>query len=342
MDPFAVVFAFGVLTALGAGVGGALWLAGNRITKRDAAFEKLAKSLGGTFTPTVFGMLQWRSPAVDASIDDVFCRLDVHRQGSGKNQRMFTQVHAEFVLGSGPAFHVYEEGMFSALTKAFGAQDVVLGVNEAFDDRFVVKCNNPEATRLTWTADLQEGALRFTKKARTSADGVFVKVESNGEVDDLATLRAMMKLAAGLASVGTRALDAYSSLEEVVLHRGSGNPAAQTPPHGTIETPRGELRLLPIMDVDGLPKICLRLRTEREVPGFIASVRDGASPDTPDGVLTDAARASLRGVGDCELVLDDAWLLLTWSEAPSPDELRAGIALLVELAGGTLTAGGFR
>lgn len=82
--------------------------------------------------------------------------LDTYTRSSGtgnnRSTTTYTRMRAPFVNKDGFYFEIYREGIFSALGRIFGLQDIIIG-DPMFDDQFVIKSNSEEKVR--WLFDDQ-------------------------------------------------------------------------------------------------------------------------------------------------------------------------------------------
>lgn len=321
-------------------IGAAVWWDRQHSEERRRVWREVASRRGGRYVEPVSGLFRSSSEAIEAAVGHAMVRLDLYVVSTGKSSVTYTRARARFAIGAGPAFSVYEEGVFSAIGKALGAQDLELG-DAPFDEQFIVKGSDPEAVKAAWTARARSILQRTLHRTRADSDGAEVKLVVVGAMTDPAVLEAMLELAAELASFGARELDALDELRDVTLVPVAGTWESPTAPYLRIATEGGEATAY-LRPGTLAPGLDLSLASERALPSFTARVSDGAAEGLPRGVLTDAARALLGAVDGAVLSSSDRELRLSWSLVPTADTVASGAKLLAELAGGSRSAGAFR
>jgi hypothetical protein len=308
--------------------------------RREAVWRRLAAARGGVFREAEPGFWRHTPASIEAPIGQAIVFVDTYVVSSGNSATTYTRARARFAIGRGPVFRVHEEGFFQSLGKALGAQDVELGGDPVFDAAYVVKCDDPQATRRAWTPRAKRDLRHHPRRLEARSDGREVTVTALGALDDAGEISAMMDLAAELASHGARELTALAQAVGGTPPEVRGGWEAPSAPTLTLATERGPAvaRVVP----GGALGLDLALAHERAGLELAAELRDGHAEDLPKGVLTDAAAALLPKVGRARLRADARELLLTWPTLPAPAELTAGARLLAELAGGTRSLGAFR
>lgn len=101
---------------------------------RDQVWSQLAREVDGRFTAG--GWLGATRVEVEAGPWTV--TLDTFARSSGKHSTTYTRLRAPYVNPRGFRFDVSPEGFFSGIGRAFGMQDVSIGVPE-FDSAWVVQ-----------------------------------------------------------------------------------------------------------------------------------------------------------------------------------------------------------
>lgn len=120
---------------------------------RKEIWHQLSDQLGATYVDGGFG----KSDKVQVQVDEWTVTLDTYVVSTGKSAMVFTRMRAPFVNADGFRFKISRKGVFTALGKLLGMQDVEVGFPE-FDDAFVIKgtdeaklralFGNPEIRRL--------------------------------------------------------------------------------------------------------------------------------------------------------------------------------------------------
>ena len=121
-------------------------------TRREI-WQQLSDELGATY---VKGRA-FKADKVQVTHGEWTVTLDTYAVSTGKVTMIFTRMRAPYVNPDRFRFRVYRKGVFSALGKFFGMQDIEIGHPE-FDDEFIIQGNdeskvralfaNPEVRRL--------------------------------------------------------------------------------------------------------------------------------------------------------------------------------------------------
>ncbi|MCZ7685033.1 MAG: hypothetical protein M5U28_42185 [Sandaracinaceae bacterium] len=179
--------------------------------------------------------------------------------------------------------------MLGGLGKLLGARDVVLGDDPAFDERFVVKCDDEGATRAAWTHRARR-LLFAVDDARVESDGSTVSVVVGGHREDASTLEALLDLAGELASYGARELAAAAELPGARWIGPAGPWDRPRAPRVELESARGPIavRCLPAAGATRAPADA---RERARAPHLLGRPRGRAAR------RGGAARAPPRGRG---------------------------------------------
>jgi hypothetical protein len=150
------------LLAVGTIAVGVYSLAKAQKEKQQQAWSSAAEELGAQFTPEVGEWYQSKTMQLNAQLDNIQVLVDHYTVSHGKSSTTYTRLKA---LASSPIelhLHIYEEGFFSTLGKAFGTQDVIIGA-QAFDDKFIVKASDEEFCRAWMNNDIQTKLLEVSE-----------------------------------------------------------------------------------------------------------------------------------------------------------------------------------
>ncbi|WP_309398707.1 hypothetical protein [Cerasicoccus maritimus] len=79
-------------------------------------------------------------------------------KGSGKNSTPYHAVRISLARSTDLTFKLSSEGFFGSIGKVMGMQDIQAG-NAAFDNAFIVKCNDPGFVRGALLPEIQQGLL---------------------------------------------------------------------------------------------------------------------------------------------------------------------------------------
>ncbi|MCA9608540.1 MAG: hypothetical protein KC619_23205 [Myxococcales bacterium] len=308
--------------------------------KRHAIWRAIADRRGGRFTEGHLGAFQFETPVLDAVVGHAVVRLDLLRVQSGKQSHIHTRARARFALGAGPVFQVFREGFFQSVGKAFGGQDVVLGGDAVFDDAFIVKCPDAEATTRTWVPRAKHLMCRLDQPLATS-DGTTIEVRIFDSGMEEWILNALLDLVGGLASAQAEPLGAYEALPDARLEPVDGPFEEPRRPRLVFDTARGAINA-ELLPSSGSPKLRLKAAHDRGVTPFSVDVIGGKAPGLPRGLVSVRADELLRRLDGVTLAGDAKSLQLTWPAAPAPAVVADGLAFLSELASGAPSEGAFR
>jgi hypothetical protein len=179
-----------VMAAFGAGGAGALALIASfsraETMRRERLWAEVARRLNGRFAPGGGSLLQRRSMVIDAPIEGVNVRIDLHTVHNGKSSTTYTRVAAMAEAPPSLTLRIYEEGFFTTVGKKLGMQDVVVGHAE-FDDLFVVKASDEDLARAWLARTVTEPLCRLLSWSHHLQSG-FVRATCLGVVEDLGEL----------------------------------------------------------------------------------------------------------------------------------------------------------
>jgi hypothetical protein len=121
------------------------WGRNNRVALLQKVFgpstqeiwRRLCAEIGAQYVEGGF----WKGDKVQATHGPWTLTLDTYTVSDGKTSRFYTRMRAPFVDPEGFRFTVYRKGVFSAIGKWFGMQDIEIG-DEAFDRDFILKSNH--------------------------------------------------------------------------------------------------------------------------------------------------------------------------------------------------------
>src|SRR6267154_2804680 len=85
----------------------------------------------------------WKGDKVEATHGPWTVTLDTYAVSTGKATIVYTRMRAPYVNPEGFRFTVYRKGIFTAIGKWFGMQDVTVG-HEDFDRDFVIQGSDPQ------------------------------------------------------------------------------------------------------------------------------------------------------------------------------------------------------
>lgn len=317
------------------------WVAMKGRARAVESWRAVARRRGARFeAPT---SLVWGSGlgAMEVIVEQAVVLLDTYVVRGGRSSSAYTRARACFGAGAGPRFRVQREGMLGGLGKLLGAQDVVLGDDPAFDERFVVRCDDEGATRAAWTHRARR-LLFAVEDARVESDGSTVSVVVGGHREDASTLEALLDLAGELASYGARELAAAAELPGARWIGPAGPWDQPRAPRVELESARGPIavRCLPAA---GRPALQLTLASARGLPTFSVDLAGGRlGGEAPRGLLPEGAAELLAQVGEATLSGNDRRVRLAFAAIPPPERVEAAARVLAAIAGGAPSLGAFR
>lgn len=300
--------------------------------RRKSVWRKVALARGGAYHESG-GFFSARSEVIDVDVEQVRVRLEAYETGSHQHRRIQTRCQARYLLPRGPVFDIHAQGALASIGKALGGQDVVLGTDHAFDERFVVKCEDAEAVRRIWSPLAMRMMYRSFGGARIESDGAGIELAIADPLDVPGRVDEALDLVAELAGVDLFGVEALRALPGAVYRPPSGPWDQRTVPHVVIAQP---------VPVTVAPAILGRRAVTRATVGdgprerpLKILVRSDRSAEPADSVarLPPAAIGFLRRAGNGTLVVDGANTSFTWLDVETdPERLMAGIKLLAALA----------
>jgi hypothetical protein len=101
------------------------------------AWTRLANEIGGQLREGGWGS----ATAVHARLGGYDIVLDTYTVSTGKSSQTYTRVQAPFANAAGLRFRIHRASIFTGIAKAFGKQDIEIGVPD-FDRDFVIQGND--------------------------------------------------------------------------------------------------------------------------------------------------------------------------------------------------------
>ena len=118
---------------------------------KDEIWSQIATDIGGEYIDGGF----WKKDVLIYKHGEWQILLDTYTQttstgtttGTSTTTTTYTRMRAPFINKDGLYFRITREGFFSSIGKFFGMQDIEIG-DPFFDDKFIIKGNNPEKIKL--------------------------------------------------------------------------------------------------------------------------------------------------------------------------------------------------
>ncbi len=192
---------------------------------REQVWRQLAQETGATYVDGGF----WHGGKVAAKVKGWTVTLDTYTVSTGKSSATFTRVRAPYVNPDGFRFKIYRKGLFSALGKRLGMQDIEVGERE-FDDAYIVKGNEASkvlsllaAPRLRQMMLAQPGLYLevkdsegvFGPKFPANVDELYFQV--GGVIRDVAVLKGLFDLFAEVLNTLCHIGSAYEDDPQLAL-----------------------------------------------------------------------------------------------------------------------------
>lgn len=301
--------------------------------KRRAVWRRVALARCGLYhEPQGF----WRTTreAIDVEVDGTRVYVDLVVEGSGDSRRVLTRCRAQYPLLLGPVFHIYREGVLAAIGKALGGQDVVLGVEPAFDMHYVVKCDDPGAVRQVWSPRAMCTMLLCFPGATIRSDGRDVELRIDTGLDLASQIDEAIDLMAEIAGADLFGIGALRALPGATYHPPSGPWNDRSVAYAVVAHP---------VPVTLAPVVVGRRAVTRATVGdgprdrplkLLVRARGACEPADAAAELPPAAASWLHKVGEGTLIVDGARTSFTWLQIETdPERLLAGARLLAALSG---------
>ncbi|HWN67720.1 MAG TPA: hypothetical protein VNM90_08765 [Haliangium sp.] len=300
--------------------------------RRKSVWRKVALSRGGSYHEQQ-GLLSATIDAIDVDVDQIRVQLDRYAEGS-ETRRIYTRCRARYLLPHGPGFSIYAEGVLASIGKALGGQDVTLGADPAFDEQFIVKCEDVEAVRRVWSLRATRIMRRSFDSARIESDGAEIVLQTQEPLEVPGLVNEVLDLVAELAGADLFGTEALRALPDAAYEPPTGPWDERTIPFVVVGHP---------VPVTIAPALLGRRVVTRATVGdgprdrpLKILVRSDGSAEPADSVaqLPPAAAGFLRRAGNGTLVVDGASTSFTWLGVETePGRLMAGVGLLAALAG---------
>jgi hypothetical protein len=104
---------------------------------KDEVWRQLSQEMGAEFVDGGF----WKGSKVQVHVKPWTITLDTYSESSGESSVTYTRMRAPYINPEGFQFTIYRKGIFSALGKLLGMQDIEVG-DPDFDEAFIIKGND--------------------------------------------------------------------------------------------------------------------------------------------------------------------------------------------------------
>ncbi len=123
---------------------------------KDEIWGKIADDIGGSYEDSGFfggDVLRYCSGQWEIT-------LDTYTVNSGRSSQTYTRMRAPFVNKDGLYFKIYREGVFAAIAKTFGMQEIELG-DTFFDLDFIIRGNNSDKIKQLLSDESLKALIRY-------------------------------------------------------------------------------------------------------------------------------------------------------------------------------------
>lgn len=310
---------------------------------RDAAWRRVAERRDATYVEAGGSIWRWEPPKIETIVGDASVELSLHAQQAGNTRVVLTRARADYVLGIGPRMKVYRSGWSGSFGTMLGFEDVELG-DPSFDDAFVVRTADVEATRRAFTPRaraVSHSVRDFDPVLQTTHDRVTVMVPRILEEEE--HLDAMIDLAGDLAGYGREWLDAMRAVPEAEWRPPEGPWDDRSSPSARVIVRGHPVHLHPVVLGSGVVARATS-PTRRELSPFELAIDAAGRPDVdpPDGLLGPTSAPLLAEIGEGTVSSDGQAIRVTIPIESSTGRLHHAVELAGALALGDQRAGTFR
>ncbi|MCC7536136.1 MAG: hypothetical protein IT379_07980 [Deltaproteobacteria bacterium] len=327
----------GLTVAMFGGFGALVYYSAQGEKKRVAIWRELAARVGGRFVEPEGGLFARKPCSILVERDDVLALLDTYVVSSGKSSTVYTRCRADYVLGVGPAFRVYREGVLSTLGKALGTQDVTIGIDPAFDEHFMVKADD-EAKVLAdaLSASVQRRLLAAHPKSWLQSDGKTITLTWYGLERDADKLHAALELVSEAARFGVGWLEVVRAVPDARSLPAHGAFGARQPPSFVLDRGGGEVHIFP-----ALHNTTPVLRVHAEAPDLqSASVRVSLAggrldpSSLPEGMRSASTLEAVTMLGDARIGAEPGEVWIDLHGSCGPERIDAAARAVSSIASG--------
>ncbi len=150
---------------------------------REEIWRQFCSQTGANYVARGF----WKGGKVEAVHGQWTVTLDIYVVNNGEYSTSYTRMRAPYVNPDGFSFTIYRKGIFTALGKWLGMQDVTVGF-EDFDRDFVIQGNDEQKLRRLFSSKKIRELITIQPQLRFSVrddDGGFWSKSFPEGVDEL-------------------------------------------------------------------------------------------------------------------------------------------------------------
>jgi hypothetical protein len=192
---------------------------------KDEVWRQLSQEMGAEFVDGGF----WKGSKVQVHVKPWTITLDTYSESSGESSVTYTRMRAPYINPEGFRFTIYRKGIFSALGKLLGMQDIEVG-DPDFDEAFIIKGNDESKVVSLFSDTRIRQMIEDQPKIRLEvkdSEGWFgptfpedvdeVRFQIAGVIKDIERLKALFELFAAVLDQLCRIGSAYKQEPGITL-----------------------------------------------------------------------------------------------------------------------------
>jgi hypothetical protein len=192
---------------------------------KDEVWRQLSQEMGAEFIDGGF----WKGSKVQVHVKPWTITLDTYSESSGESSVTYTRMRAPYINPEGFRFTIYRKGIFSALGKLLGMQDIEVG-DPDFDEAFIIKGNDESKVVSLFSDTRIRRLIQDQPKIRLDvkdSEGWFgptfpedvdeVRFQIAGVIKDIERLKALFELFAAVLDQLCRIGSAYKQEPGITL-----------------------------------------------------------------------------------------------------------------------------
>jgi hypothetical protein len=192
---------------------------------KNEVWRQLSQEMGAEFVDGGF----WKGSKVQVHVKPWTITLDTYSESSGESSVTYTRMRAPYINPEGFRFTIYRKGIFSALGKLLGMQDIEVG-DPDFDEAFIIKGNDESKVVSLFSDTRIRQMIQDQPKIRLDvkdSEGWFgptfpedvdeVRFQIAGVIKDIERLKALFELFAAVLDQLCRIGSAYKQEPGITL-----------------------------------------------------------------------------------------------------------------------------
>jgi hypothetical protein len=192
---------------------------------KDEVWRQLSQEMGAEFVDGGF----WKGSKVQVHVKPWTITLDTYSESTGESSVTYTRMRAPYINPEGFRFTIYRKGIFSALGKLLGMQDIEVG-DPDFDEAFIIKGNDESKVVSLFSDTRIRQMIQDQPKIRLDvkdSEGWFgptfpedvdeVRFQIAGVIKDIERLKALFELFAAVLDQLCRIGSAYKQEPGITL-----------------------------------------------------------------------------------------------------------------------------